>query len=296
MSSSKRTRTPPSTVIAFLGPFMLLFSVFALAPIGYSIYQSLFALRRASAFGAPESTFVGLANYIDVLADPAFRSGLANVAKFGAGPSLGLIVFSLLVSLLIDDFGKSRIATFGRLATFIPYTVPAVIGATIWGFFYSPSIGPVLGPLESAGLGVDPYAFPVWAIGNVAIWTYAGFNTLIFLSALASLDRALIEAALVDGAGPVRTAWHVKIPHLRPTIVLSAIFNLIGTLQLFTEPTVLRQVSTAIASTWSPMMLAFRESAAGRISSSATVAVVLAVVTGMFSFALLAVAERRSGE
>lgn len=296
MTFSTATRTAPGTTMAFLGPFMSLFALFILAPIGYSLYQSLFALRRAGAFGQPESTFVGLANYGDVLADPVFRSSVSRVAMFGVGPSLTLIVISLFVALLIDDIGKSWIATFGRLATFVPFAVPVVIGATIWGFFYAPSISPVLGPLDSVGLGIDPFASPVWAIGNVSIWTYAGFNTLIFLSALAALDRSLVEAARVDGAGTVRTAWHVKIPHLRPAILLSAIFNLIGTLQLFTEPTVLRQVNPVISSTWSPMMLAFRESAAGRISSSAAVAVMLAVVTGLCSFALLAIAERGSSE
>jgi multiple sugar transport system permease protein len=279
-------------LVVFLGPFVLLFAAFFVAPIAYAVVQSFFAPVRDSAFAPPREAFVGFANYLSVLQDPVFRSSIVHVLLFGIGPGLLLIAVALGVALLIDARRPGLLTRTFRLMVFAPYAVPAVIGAITWGFLYAPGTSPVLAALSGLGFNLDPASSLVWSIGNVAIWTYAGFNALIFLSALSTIDPSLFEAASIDGAGPLRTAISIKLPLLRPSIVLALVFNIIGTFQLFTEPTVLRSSIYSITSGWTPNMFAYSEAAANRYSYSATVATVLAVATGLISFALMRAAVR----
>jgi multiple sugar transport system permease protein len=180
------------------------------------------------------------------------------------------------------------VAKFVRAAVFSPFAVPAVIGAILWGFLYAPGTSPIVALAAELGWQVNPMAMPpLWAVGNVGIWTYVGFNVLIFLAGLAGIDPSVLESARLDGASRSRTAWSIKLPMIRPSIVLSAVFNIVGTLQLFTEPTALRTLMNTIPSGWTPNMLAYSEAAANRYSYSAAIATLLAVVTGLVSFWLL---------
>lgn len=285
----------PGTVGVLVLPFLILFVAFYLLPIGYAVWQSLFALTRSGPFKPSESTFVGLANYAQVLADPVFGQSLINVALYGIGPSALTVLLGLVIALVIDGRPNRWVARFSRAAVFAPYAVPAVIGATVWGFLYAPSTSPLVSAARALGWEINPLEGPVvWTVGNIAIWTYVGFNALIFLSALAALDPSMLESARLDGASSWRIATAIKLPLLRPSLVLSIVFNLIGTLQLFTEPMALRTLSNEIPSGWTPNMLAYAEASANRYSYSAAVATLLALVTALLSFALLRAATRGS--
>lgn len=283
----------PGTVGVLVTPFLVLFLAFYVLPIGYALWQSLFALTRAGAYAPAVPQFVWFDNYAQVLADPVFRQSLLNVALYAVGPSALTVILGLLIALVIDGRPNRWMARFARAAVFAPYAVPAVMGATIWGFLYSPATSPIVSGLAAVGIDVNPLAGPVvWQVGNIAMWTYVGFNTLIFLSALAALDPSMMESARMDGASPMRIATSIKLPLLRPSIVLSIVFNLIGTLQLFTEPVALRSLSNEIPSGWTPNMLAYAEASANRYSYSAAVSTLLAVVTALLSFALLRAATK----
>lgn len=283
------------TVAVLTAPFLVLFVLFYVAPIGYALWQSLFALRRSGPYRPAESVFVGLGNYAQVLVDPVFGQSLVNVGLYAIGPSTLTVLLGLLIALIIDARPNRWGARLARAAVFAPYAVPAVIGATIWGFLYAPSTSPFVAAARAIGWEVNPLEGPVvWTVGNIAIWTYVGFNVLIFLSGLSALDPGMLESARMDGASPLRIATAIKLPLLRPSIVLSIVFNLIGTLQLFTEPMALRTLSNEISSVWTPNMLAYSEAAANRYSFSAAVSTLLAVVTAVFSFALLRSAARGS--
>lgn len=290
---NRRKRADLRTVAVLTLPFLVLFAAFYIAPILYAIWQSLFALRRSGAYRPAENVFVGLGNYAQVLTDPAFQQSLANVGLYAIGPSTLTVLIGLLIALVIDARANRLGAKLARAAVFAPYAVPAVIGATIWGFLYAPSTSPFVSAAQAIGWDVNPLAGPVvWQVGNIALWTYIGFNVLIFASGLASIDPSMLESARMDGASSLRIAWSIKLPLLRPSIVLSIVFNLIGTLQLFTEPMALRTLSNEISSVWTPNMLAYSEAAANRYSFSAAVSTLLAVVTAVFSFALLRAATR----
>lgn len=282
----------------FILPFGIAFFLFFALPIGYAVYQSLFGLVRSSPLAAPDSVFVGLSNYFDVVKDERFLQSLKHMLIYLVGPSATLVIVALVLALGIDARKMGLQTRFFRLAIFVPFAVPVAIGAIMWGFLYAPSTSPILEPLRNGlGIDIDPLSAgaTVWAVGNIAIWTYVGFNALIFMTGLLAIDHDILEAARIDGASESRIAWSIKLPLLVPSIVLSVVFNVIGTLQLFTEPTILRTISNAIRSDWSPNMLAYAEAAGNRYSYSATVATVLAVATAALSFSLLRLATRSGG-
>lgn len=294
---SDAERSKRRTVAVLVLPFAVLFVAFYILPIGYSVWQSLFALRRAGAMQPAKQVFVGLGNYINAVTDAAFHQSLLNVLLYAIGPSALTVIIGLVIALIIDGRTGKRVAVAARAVVFAPFAVPAVVGAIVWGFLYTPETSPVVDAARALGWSLDPLSWsPVWTVGNIAMWTYIGFNTLIFLAALGAIDPSIFESARIDGANALQIAWKIKVPLLAPSIVLSIVFNLIGTLQLFTEPTALRTLSNEISSGWTPSMLAYAEAAANRYNVSATLSTLLAIITAVFSFALLRLTARRAGQ
>jgi multiple sugar transport system permease protein len=132
----------------------------------------------------------------------------------------------------------------------------------------------------------------LWSIANIVVWTYAGYNMIIMLAALQAIPADIIEAASIDGAGPVRLALRIKIPLIAPALVLTGVFSIIGTLQLFTEPAVMRTISTAITSTYTPTMAAYSAASSNDYSYAAALSVLIATVSFVLSFGFLRLTYR----
>ncbi|MFF3974155.1 carbohydrate ABC transporter permease [Streptomyces rubiginosohelvolus] len=178
------------------------------------------------------------------MSEPFFADSLLRVALF----ALVQIPLALALALLLDST-VARLKRFFRLVYFVPYGIPGVVAALMWAFLYDPRLSPVVDLLRSVNVDVDllgPDAI-LWSIGNVVTWTYTGYNMLIMYAALQAVPADLGEAARVDGAGPWTIALHIKVPVIRPAIVLTGVFSLIGTFQLFTEPQVFRAVAERAA-------------------------------------------------
>jgi len=240
-----RTRHGKAVTI-FVLPFGVLFAAFYLVPIGYALVQSLYKVERTGTFGPVKEVFGGLEQYQRVFSDSPFWESVGRVLLFGVVQVPVMLGVALLLALLLDS-GLVKGRRFFRLAFFVPYAVPGVIAAIMWGFLYSPNLSPFK-PVTNAVdlLSAD---FVLWAMANVVTWVYVGYNMLIIYSALLAIPSEVYEAALLDGAGPVRTAWSVKIPLVMPAIVLTTVFSIIGTLQLLAEPQVFRSFSSAVSST-----------------------------------------------
>lgn len=287
-TTSRRRHLAP---LGFLAPFALVFLAFYVAPIGYAVYQSFLKVEREGTFGKAQTVFGGLSQYSRVIHSSDFWHSVGNVAQFfviSVPLQLGL---ALLFALLLDTpylRGKS----FFRLAFFAPYAVPGVIAALMWGYMYSPGISPFPAVVERFDL-LGPNLV-IFTIANVVNWVYTGYNMLIIYSALKAVPSELIEAATVDGAGQFRIAWSVKIPHVLPALVLTGIFSIIGTLQLFNEPQVFRRISSAVSSTYTPNMVVYATSSVPDYHLAAAFSVVLALLTCVLSFLFLKLAQRRA--
>jgi multiple sugar transport system permease protein len=116
---------------------------------------------------------------------------------------------------------------------------------------------------------------------------------LIIYSSLLSIPTELYEAAKLDGAGQFRTAWSIKIPLARPAILMTAVFSIIGTLQLLAEPQVFQSFSSAVTSTFTPNMTVYATASVPNTNLAAAISVVLALITFTLSFSFLRFTQRK---
>jgi multiple sugar transport system permease protein len=278
-------------ILGFLAPFGVLFALFYLVPVGYAVYQSFLKIQREGAWGVPETVFGGLAQYKLVLESNEFWSSILRVLLYFIVQVPIMLGLALIFALLLDSTvlkGKK----FFRLAFFAPYAVPGVIASIMWGFLYVPSLTPF--PALTDRIDFLGSGFVLWSIANIVIWVYCGYNMLILYSALQAIPQEIYEAARVDGAGQFRLAWDIKIPIVMPAIILTAVFSIIGTLQLFNEPFVLRTFSGAVTSTYTPNMVVYSTSVVPNYNLAAAFSVVLALATFVLSFVFLKFTQKRA--
>lgn len=290
----RKTRVAHPTAIAiFIVPFAVLFTLFYLVPIGYAVYQSLLVIERDGTFGKATEVFGGLTQYVLVFQNGPFWASIGRVLSFGVVQVPVMLGLALIFALLLDS-PLLRGKRFFRLAFFVPYAVPGVIAAIMWGFLYSPNLSPFTAITSNVSfLSAD---LVLWAIANVVTWVYVGYNMLIIYSALLAIPTELYEAARLDGAGQLRIAWSIKIPLIMPAIVLTGIFSIIGTLQLLAEPQVFRSFSSAVSSTFTPNLMVYSTSSIPNVNLAAAFSVVLALATFVLSFSFLKFTQRKEGK
>jgi multiple sugar transport system permease protein len=278
-------------ILGFLAPFGVLFALFYLAPIGYAIYQSFFKISRVGAFGAPQQVWGGLTQYQQVFQSNEFWVSIQRVMLFFLISIPLQLGFALVFALLLDS-PVLRGTKFFRLAFFAPYAVPGVIATIMWGFLYAPSLSPFKSFTERFDLLGS--GLVLFSIANIVNWVYTGYNMLIIYSSLKAIPEELFEAARVDGAGQIRVAWSIKIPIVAPALILTGVFSIIGTLQLFNEPLVMRTISNAINSNYTPNMVVYATSNVPNYNLAAAYSVVLALATCALSFLFLRITQKRA--
>jgi multiple sugar transport system permease protein len=242
---------------AFIAPFAIIFLAFLIAPLLYALYLSLF---QKSIVGG--TRFVLFGNYLKAFADPDFLDGVWFVIRF----SIILIPLQMAISLaiaLILDLVTTSFARFSRLMIFLPYAIPAVIGALMWGFLYSRNFGPIADFFDAFGATGPDFlskGLIFYGLLNIVTWQWAGYYMIILYAALQGIDPTLYEAARIDGASQWQIILRIKIPLVAPALVLILVFALIGTLQFFNEPKILQQLAAgAIPEDFTPNMYAYQQ-------------------------------------
>ncbi|MFD8549275.1 carbohydrate ABC transporter permease [Streptomyces sp. NPDC059649] len=285
----------------FVLPFLALFGLCFVAPIVYAVQQSLHRTERTGPLGLggrEHEAFAGLANYAHALADDRFLAGFGRVLLFGAVQIPLMIALATTLALLLESASARGIAFF-RSAFFLPYGVPGVIASILWGFLYVPGISPLVKIADAAGWDVDflSRGTVLWSIANIVTWQFTGYNMLVLIAQLKAVPGELYEAARIDGASAWQVARHVKLPLIRPALVLTTVFSIIGTLQLFAEPMVLRPLASSIDSGFTPNLNAYSEAFVGNNPHVAEAeAVLLALVACVLSFGFLRLVGGRTKE
>ncbi|MEU0878804.1 sugar ABC transporter permease [Lentzea sp. NPDC005914] len=237
-------------------PFFLLLVTVFLIPTGTAVWLSFFAQDQPGLGFGPESTvFVGLRSYLAVLDDPTFLNGLLTVVLYCLIYIPAMIIGALALALLLDS-GVAKLRGWAQMSLYLPHAVPGIIAAVIWLYLYTPGLSPIIdlfakGDIHINFLGINT-VLP--SIVNIALWSNLGYNMVIFYAALQAVPREVLEASVVDGAGPVKQAIRIKTPLVRGAIVTVGIFTLIWALQLFTEPMLLSQSTQMISARFSPSM------------------------------------------
>ncbi|MFB9178131.1 carbohydrate ABC transporter permease [Dactylosporangium sucinum] len=297
----RRRNRRPAAPYVLAAPFAVLFAAFYLAPIGYAVWASLHKRVQTGGFGfsAPSVNFVWFDNYAQVLADPSFGRGIVRTLLFGIVQVPVMLVIALALALILDS-GLAWLGRTFRIVYFLPYAVPGVIAAILWGFLYSPAVSPISDVLSHTPLGRVNFLSSdatLWSIANIVTWSWTGYNMLIIFAALQAVPRDILEAARTDGATEFAIALRIKVPMLVPALVLTGVFSIIGTLQLFTEPSVLAKLTGSVDSAYTPNLMAYTAAfVSNNIYYSAAISVCIALITFVLSFVLLRATWRRALE
>ncbi len=218
----------------YISPFFILFAVVGLYPLLYTAFVSLHDWHLIGGQG----DFVGLKNYVDVLAQQRFGRALGNTFSIFLLSSVPQVIAAIAIAALLD--ANLRAKTFWRMGVLLPYVVAPVAVSLIFSKLFADQSGLVNTLL--ATVGIDPIGFHSdrlashLAIATMVNFRWTGYNTLIFLAAMQAVPRDLYEAAIVDGASRWRQFWSVTVPMLRATIIFVVITSTIGGLQIFDEP------------------------------------------------------------
>lgn len=236
----------------FIAPFLVVFAVFMVYPIFYSVVLSF------SKYRAGDIVFVGLKNYTYLLTEPLFYKSLLNtfiilLIQVPIMTLLSLVLGNLLNSALIH--GKA----FFRMFTFMPVLIDAVSYSIIFSLFFNENGGFVNSILKVFGMSSlhwfssGPLAMTVIILALT--WRWTGYNSIIILSGLQNISADLYEAADIDGATSIVKFWKITVPQLKPVIMFCVFNSINGTLQLFTEPQLLTQGGPANATMTSVLYL-----------------------------------------
>jgi multiple sugar transport system permease protein len=293
-------RRPARVPYLFLSPAIVLFVLFLLAPIVYTAWLSLRKVRVSGlglGAGARQEVYAGLENYRSALADPELWRSVLRVLGYGAIVVPAMLALALLFALLLDS-PAARMRRFARISIFLPYAVPAVIASLLWGFLYLPAVSPFQYLLREAGndsidvLGPD---LVIYAVANIAIWGGVGFNMMVIYTSLRAIPTEIYEQARIDGCSELQIALRIKVPLVTPALIMTAVFSLIATVQVFSEPTTLRPLTNSLPTTWTPLMKIYRDAfALGDLYSAAATSIVIAALTLVLSFGFLRLVQSRA--
>lgn len=271
---------------------MVVFALVFIAPVLYSIYLSLFRNQMVGG-----NRFIGLDNYVQALADPQFWDSVARVGIFLVVQVPVMLFLALFVALAIDS-SRLYLSSFFRITVFLPYAVPAVVAALMWGFMYGARFGLFGSINEFFSLDLPEPLSSNWilaSIGNIVTWEFVGYNMLIFYAALKVIPRDLYEAASLDGAGAFRVIRSIKLPHIRGAIAIATIFSIIGSFQLFNEPNILKALApNSISSYFTPNMYAYNLSFAGQqFNYAAAIAMIMGLLTVIVAYVVQLTGTRK---
>jgi raffinose/stachyose/melibiose transport system permease protein len=219
--------------IAMVVPMLVLMVAFFVVPLLSSMYFSVVDFNGLD----PDPQFVGLANFGELLTDPAVLPALKNNAIWIVVGTAAPLLLGFAIALLL--WTVRRGALFYRLAFFTPYILPAVAIGVVWGWIYDPIRGWLNEVLRLIGLGSvttgwlgDPNT-ALFAVLATAVWASTGFVVVIFLAALRTVDSELIDAATIDGANASQRVWYVILPQILPVFLMVTTITLIGGFSVF---------------------------------------------------------------
>jgi raffinose/stachyose/melibiose transport system permease protein len=226
-SGSSRMRT----CVLFLPPALLLFTLFVTWPVVEASYYSFF---NWNGYGAP-SKWIGLENFLRVLSDPIFYHSLFNNLLIVLVSALIQVPMALALALLISD--KSRSSVVFRAIFFLPYILGEIVAGLIWRYIYDGNYGVVAMVYRWFGQQApEVLATEGWATAAlllVIVWKYFGFHMALFVAGRQGVGDDVLEAAKIDGATRWQTTCSIVLPLMRPVIVLSLFFSILGSLQAF---------------------------------------------------------------
>lgn len=266
-----------------ISPAVLLLLGWMIVPLAMTLY---FSFQRYNLLMPGMEEWIGLANYQYFLTDPAFFDALINTLLLVGGVLVITIIGGIFLALLLDQpfFGQGVV----RILVIAPFFVMPTVSSLVWKNMF---LNPVNGLFAHAAkaLGLQPYDFfaqaPLASIIGIVSWQWLPFATLILLTALQSLDQEQLEAAEMDGAGPLSRFFYIMVPHLARAITVVILIQTIFLLSVFAEILVTTNGGPGTSSTnltyliYAQSLLQFD---VGGGSAGGVVAIILANIVAIF--------------
>lgn len=213
------------------------FLIFSLVPLVMSMIMAFYKMRD---FGLVNATYVGFKNFEAVLGDKKFWEAIANTFILGSSTLISQVLALIVAYLLSKKIVGRKIF---RMVYFIPYVCSAVAVVLMWKYMFNPNYGIINQMLGKQGeeainwIGDAKY-FP-WVVIIISVWGGMGYPIVLYTAALTNVNKETIEAATIDGAGPMRVFWNVVLPAISPTSFFLLVTGIIGALQSFATSNIL---------------------------------------------------------
>ncbi|WP_026369918.1 carbohydrate ABC transporter permease [Kallotenue papyrolyticum] len=242
------------TAYLFLLPALLLFGLFAWYPI---LRGLVISFQRVDLINPP--AWVGLANFRLIFGDPLFWRAWRNTLQFaGLALLIGYLV-PVALAIAINELRHGR--AYFRLAFYLPVILPPMVSVLLWKWFYDPGYGLANAGLRLLDLPPQPWLqsprTAMLALVIMSTWANAGGTMLIYLAALQGIPAHLYDAAEIDGANLWQRLVHITLPQLRLVMLILLVLQIIGTMQVFTEPFVMTD-GGPVNATLTVMLLLYR--------------------------------------
>lgn len=277
----RRRATYDLTGSLFLLPYVILLILFGLGPTIYSIVISLVGVKGQTPFGS---------SYVKMLADFRFWPAVANVGIYLA-IWLPIMVGGVMLLALLLHQRRGRFSGAMRLAYFLPGAVTGSAAVMLWYCMLEPSFSPFGPALNAMGLesGTDVFQNQNLTVifALIAFTTGVGQWIIIMYGAMQNIPDDVLEAAQIDGSGPIRTALQVKLPLVSKYIVYMVVLSLANGVQLFVEPQLIYAITRSAGSPWWSLnqfgySLAFQNADFGSAAAVSIVLLLVCVGAGLF--------------
>lgn len=218
--------------MVFLLPYLVIFSIFRFIPSVGGLVVSFF---KWSLGGDPK--FVGIDNYVNLAQDGSFYTSIRNTLSFFVLTVPVLVVASLLLAMLLNQKLAGRRVM--RTISIIPYVlIPSIVGI-MWNWMFDNNFGLLNYYIKKLGgspiFWLTDERFALIAVSIVVVWTYIGYDMILFLAGLQGIPKETYEAAEVDGAGIFQVFWHITLPLLKPVTMMVSTLTLVNVVQLFDQ-------------------------------------------------------------
>lgn len=195
------------TDVLLLLPSLAGFALFFIVPFSYIFYYAF----TENAFSG---RFAGLDNFIALFRNEYFRLAMKNTLSFTVVSVPLTMLLSLILAMLLVKFA-SRL-TFVKSAFFLPVILPSAAIIILWNAYFA---------------DFPPFA----SLLVIFLWKYSGLNVMLIITALAGMNKEILDAAKIDGAGAVRTVWNVTLPNIAPTLFFTFILSIVNSFKIFRE-------------------------------------------------------------
>lgn len=277
----RRSAVPRSTLL-FIVPALVFYAFVLIVP---TLRGASLAFTDWNGLDATYN-FVAFENFVDVLTSPSSLSAIIVTLTIAFFYTIFVNIFGLLLALGVHSKIKSR--NLLRVFLFAPAVMTPVVTAYLWKYILAPT-GPLNSLFDGLGLGSLKQSWlgtPEWALFSIVlvmVWQFSGYHMVIFLAGLQGIPDELLEAAAVDGAGPMRKFWSIVRPLLAPAITINLMLSVIGGLKLFDVVWVMTGGGPG-GSTHTLSTLLYRDAFQyGEFGSSIAMAVILTVLVALIS-------------